>query len=168
MGTNTAMRWGALVAQDETAVQHKAQCIPAGSGDHPGTQRLAVQGAITRLTGPPFMIWSLTQNSSNDPRMWQHWGNTLLVKGNEVSMIGDQWQTPPFLAGSVVYALNMKDLYRLRSGTKRSPFHTENFRNDYSIMLACLHPGIKWSATKWAHCVNKCCLKTKYAQSQSS
>ena len=33
-GTTTAMRWSALtMAQDETAVQHKPQCIPAGSGD---------------------------------------------------------------------------------------------------------------------------------------
>ena len=33
MGTNTAMRWSALMAQDQTAVQHKPQGISAGSRD---------------------------------------------------------------------------------------------------------------------------------------
>ena len=57
LGTDTAMRWGALMAQDETAVRHKPQCIPASSGDW--TQNgLAepVQCAATVLTDPPVVV----------------------------------------------------------------------------------------------------------------
>ena len=33
MGNNRAMRQSALMAQEETAVQHKFKCILAGGGD---------------------------------------------------------------------------------------------------------------------------------------
>ena len=33
MGTNAAMRYSTLMAQDETAVKHKPKCVPAGSWD---------------------------------------------------------------------------------------------------------------------------------------
>ena len=42
MGTNTAMTWSAFLAQEDIAVQHKSQCIPAGGGDRTLVSLIAI------------------------------------------------------------------------------------------------------------------------------
>ena len=52
------------MAQDETAVKHKSQCIPAGGRDQTMEPWLAIQRANTRLTSPLTYSHDETTNIS--------------------------------------------------------------------------------------------------------
>ena len=78
MGTNTAMRWSALMAQGERAVQHKFQYIPAGSWTliHPYDKICHVQSIFDLVIAvfshylQNFLTNKKIRNPEYGPRKW--------------------------------------------------------------------------------------------------